>query len=214
MEILDRLTSQRGLKAKLVCFSTAENHCLILLSKFQRLRFTQRFVLLHLPQNLRLQAKNPPFSRGTRKTFEDEGFVFFPHRPSASTSPLDEHSVKYPSEQAASKSSLRKHGKKLPVTLHLWKPAVKNIGLIISPSDDGWPAEVGALATCLFDLDDGGENLSGVTFHFEACSGFTSLSVECSPPAAPLIASSSSEHRVGLRRKENSLHFWLLQEDK
>lgn len=58
---------------------------------------------------------------------------------------------------------------------------MKNIGLIISPSDDGWPAEVGALAKCLFDLDDSGKNLSGVTFHFEASAGFTSLCVGVQP---------------------------------
>lgn len=56
---------------------------------------------------------------------------------------------------------------------------MKNIGLIISLSDDGWPAEVGVLAKCLFGLDDGGGNLPGVTFHFETTSaGFSSPRVQ------------------------------------
>lgn len=55
------------------------------------------------------------------------------------------------------------------------------MGLIISPSDDGWPAGAGALAKRLFDLDGGVENLSGVRFHFEASAGFTSPSVGVQP---------------------------------
>lgn len=59
--------------------------------------------------------------------------------------------------------------------------ALKNISLIISPSDDGWPAEAGALAKYLFDLDGGVEILSGVRFHFETPARLTSPSVGVQP---------------------------------
>lgn len=65
----------------------------------------------------------------------------------------------------------RKNTEELLITLHLWKQTLKNMGPIISPSDDGWPAEVVALAKCLFDLDGG---VCGVRFHFEASTGLTS----------------------------------------
>lgn len=84
MEILDRLTSHRRFEARFVYFSTFESSPFDIAFKFQRLRVTERFVLLRSPQNLWLEVKIPPFfPEELGKTFEDEGeprlplFFFF-----------------------------------------------------------------------------------------------------------------------------------------
>lgn len=59
--------------------------------------------------------------------------------------------------------------KKKSFTLHLWT----YMFVIMSPSYDGWLAEVGALAKCLFDLDSDSKHLSRLSFHFVPSAHFT-----------------------------------------
>lgn len=133
---------------------------------------------------LAARGRNSPSSWESWKTYEDEGETLCFFSSSKTQTGSNSAFTRTFTEISRSVDNLRlspqKHREKLPVTLHLWNRALKNIGLIISPSDDGWPAKVEALAKCLFGLD-GGENLSGVRFHFEASAGSTSPSVEVQP---------------------------------
>ena len=55
------------------------------------------------------------------------------------------------------------------------EPSAENMFVIMSLSNDGWLAEVGALAKCLFDLDGHSKHLSRLSFSPSA--HFTSLCV-------------------------------------
>lgn len=76
-----------------------------------------------------------PFSQGTWKTIEDEGFIFiyFNTQTRSNYKPLTRALTEISLLTGNLHASPQKHSEKLPVTLHLWKRAVKNIGLIISP---------------------------------------------------------------------------------
>lgn len=72
--------------------------------KFQRLRFTQRFVLLHSPQNLWLQAEIPPFPGELGKLWRMKVFFsfFWKTQTKSNYKTFHEHSEKFPFLQAAS----------------------------------------------------------------------------------------------------------------